>query len=139
MKRMHIGLKVDDIDEAIAFYSRLFDAEPTLVRDDYAKWMLDDPLVNFSVDLHGEGPAGSAHYGIQVESADELTRARAHIDAVCAPHRCSSRPYRRRVCAGGCGGCMWCAVLRALRPSREAPLPMPPDPLEFEVGAGSDT
>ncbi len=85
MKRMHIGLKVDDIDEAIAFYSRLFDAEPTLVRDDYAKWMLDDPLVNFSVDLHGEGPAGSAHYGIQVESADELTRARAHIDAADIP------------------------------------------------------
>ncbi len=80
MKRMHIGLKVDDIDEAVGFYTRLFGAEPTLVRDDYAKWMLDDPRVNFSIDLHGDGPAGSAHYGIQVDSADELTDARRNLD-----------------------------------------------------------
>ena len=58
MKRMHIGMKVDDLDDAIAFYSRLFGAEPTLKRDDYAKWMLDDPRVNFSIDLHGDGPPG---------------------------------------------------------------------------------
>lgn len=81
MKRMHVGLKVDDIDDAVAFYSRLFGAEPTLKRDDYAKWMLDDPRVNFSIDLHGDGPAGSAHYGIQVETADELEEMREHVDA----------------------------------------------------------
>jgi catechol 2,3-dioxygenase-like lactoylglutathione lyase family enzyme len=80
MKRMHIGLKVDDLEEAVAFYSRLFGAEPTLERPDYAKWMLEDPRVNFSVDTHGDGPAGSAHYGIQVESAKELADLREHID-----------------------------------------------------------
>ncbi len=51
MQRMHVGLKVSNIDEAVVFYSKLFGAEPDLVRSDYAKWMLEDPFVNFSVDL----------------------------------------------------------------------------------------
>lgn len=85
--RMHIGLKVDDIDEAIGFYSRLFGREPTLRRDDYAKWMLDDPKVNFSIDRHGDVPAGTAHYGIQVDSPDELAAARAHVDAQGLPRQ----------------------------------------------------
>lgn len=85
MKRMHVGIKVDDIGEAVGFYNKLFGQPPTLERDDYAKWMLDDPRVNFSVDLHGDGPVGSAHYGIQVESADELESARADIDAAGLP------------------------------------------------------
>ncbi len=80
MKRMHVGLKVDDLDTAIAFYTDLFGAEPTLRRPDYAKWMLDDPRVNFSIDTHGDGAPGSAHYGIQVESPDELAEMRARID-----------------------------------------------------------
>ena len=78
---MHIGLQVDDINEAVGFYSRLFGTEPTLRRPDYAKWMLDDPRVNFSLDTRGEGSAGSAHYGIQVESRGELEELRKHIDA----------------------------------------------------------
>ncbi|MDG2263373.1 MAG: VOC family protein [Actinomycetota bacterium] len=82
MKRMHIGLKVADIEESVDFYSRMFGQEPTLQRDDYAKWMLDDPYVNFSIDVHGVGPVGSAHYGVQVESSDALAAARAHIDEV---------------------------------------------------------
>ena len=69
---MHVGLKVDDIAAALDFYTRLFGAEPSLVRPDYAKWMLDDPLLNFSIDLHGEGPSGSAHFGIQVTDEQEL-------------------------------------------------------------------
>ncbi len=81
MKRMHVGLKVDDLEKAIAFYTDLFGAEPTLRRPDYAKWMLDDPRVNFSIDTHGDGAPGSAHYGIQVESPDELAEMRARIDA----------------------------------------------------------
>ncbi len=81
MKRMHVGLKVDDIDKAVDFYSRLFAADPTIVRPDYAKWMLDDPRLNFSVDLHGDGPVGSAHYGIQAETAEELEEMRRRLDA----------------------------------------------------------
>ncbi len=81
MKRMHVGLKVDNLDEAIDFYSRLFGTEPTLRRPDYAKWMLDDPRVNFSLDTNGEGAPGTAHYGIQVESAEELSSMRERIDA----------------------------------------------------------
>ena len=80
MKRMHVGLKVDDLETAIAFYSRLFGAEPTLRRPDYAKWMLDDPRVNFSVDINGGGAPGSAHYGIQVESPHELSEMRERLD-----------------------------------------------------------
>ena len=78
---MHIGLQVDDLDESIAFYSRLFGVEPTLRRPDYAKWMLEDPRVNFSLDTQGCGFPGSAHYGIQVESHPELEEMRDHIDS----------------------------------------------------------
>jgi catechol 2,3-dioxygenase-like lactoylglutathione lyase family enzyme len=80
MKRMHIGMKVDDIGVAVDFYSKLFGESPSLQRDDYAKWMLDDPFVNFSVDLHGDGPVGSAHYGIQFATDDDLGQARTDID-----------------------------------------------------------
>ena len=80
MKRMHVGMKVTDLDKAIAFYSRLFGAKPTLQRHDYAKWMLDDPRVNFSIDTHGDGEPGSAHYGIQVETPEELEEMRELID-----------------------------------------------------------
>ena len=80
MKRMHIGLKVADIEVAVDFYNRLFGEPPTLQRADYAKWMLDDPFVNFSVDLHGEGPVGSAHYGIQLATDDDLVQTRTAID-----------------------------------------------------------
>jgi len=79
MQRMHVGLKVSNIDEAVVFYSKLFGAEPDLVRSDYAKWMLEDPFVNFSVDLHGDGPAGSAHFGLQQPDAPRLDRARERI------------------------------------------------------------
>jgi catechol 2,3-dioxygenase-like lactoylglutathione lyase family enzyme len=84
---MHVGLKVDDIDQAVDFYSRLFATGPTIHRPDYAKWMLDDPRVNFSVDLHGDGPAGSAHYGIQAETAEELDEMRGRLDAADIPRR----------------------------------------------------
>ena len=85
MRRVHIGLQVTDLDESIEFYTRLFGVEPTLRRPDYAKWMLDDPRVNFSLDTHGEGAPGSAHYGIQVESKHELDHLRGHIDEAGMP------------------------------------------------------
>ena len=85
MRRMHIGLQVDDLGESIEFYTRLFGCEPTLRRPDYAKWMLEDPRVNFSLDTHGAGQPGSAHYGIQVETHDELADLRSHIDSAELP------------------------------------------------------
>ena len=80
MRRVHVGIKVDNIEKAVDFYTRLFGTEPSLVRPDYAKWMLDDPFLNFSIDVHGEGKAGSAHFGIQVTSEEELEQMRAQID-----------------------------------------------------------
>ena len=87
MKRMHIGMKTDNLAKAITFYSRLFGVKPTLQRPDYAKWMLDDPRVNFSVDTHGDSESGSAHYGIQVETPEELAELRERIDSAGLPRR----------------------------------------------------
>jgi catechol 2,3-dioxygenase-like lactoylglutathione lyase family enzyme len=71
MKRMHLHVSVPDLAQSISFYGTLFGSAPTVVKDDYAKWMLDDPRVNFAISQRG-GPAGVDHVGIQVESAAEL-------------------------------------------------------------------
>jgi catechol 2,3-dioxygenase-like lactoylglutathione lyase family enzyme len=71
MKRLHVHVSVDDLAHSIRFYSTLFAAEPTVSKPDYAKWMLDDPRVNFAISTHG-GRTGLDHLGIQVESQDEL-------------------------------------------------------------------
>jgi predicted enzyme related to lactoylglutathione lyase len=71
MKRMHVHVSVDEITRAIGFYSALFAAKPAVVKSDYAKWMLDDPRVNFAISTRGREP-GLDHLGIQVESAGEL-------------------------------------------------------------------
>ena len=71
MKRMHVHVSVTDLDHAIGFYAALFAAQPTIVKADYAKWMLDDPRVNFAISTRGEH-AGLDHLGIQVESEHEL-------------------------------------------------------------------
>lgn len=71
MKRMHVHVAVDNLDSAIGFYSTLFAAPPSVVKPDYAKWMLDDPRVNFAISMRGEKP-GLNHLGIQVESEGEL-------------------------------------------------------------------
>jgi catechol 2,3-dioxygenase-like lactoylglutathione lyase family enzyme len=70
MKRMHVHVSVRDLDTSVQFYSQLFDAEPA-VKTDYAKWMLDDPLVNFAISVRG-APAGVEHLGIQVADKSEL-------------------------------------------------------------------
>lgn len=85
MKRMHIGSKVADLEGAIAFYSRLFGTEPTLRRSDYAKWMPEDPRVNFSLDTHGDDAPGSAHYGIQVDGPEKLEEMRERVDKAGLP------------------------------------------------------
>ena len=71
MKRMHVHIAVDDLDTAIGFYSTLFAAEPTVLKPDYAKWMLEDPRVNLAISQRGNR-AGLNHLGIQVENECEL-------------------------------------------------------------------
>ena len=78
MKRMHVHVAVEDIPNAIGFYSALFAAQPAVVKPDYAKWMLDDPRVNFAVSTRGKQP-GLDHLGIQVESQDELQEVYARL------------------------------------------------------------
>ncbi len=81
MKRMHVGLKVDDLDASVAFYTQLFGVEPTIRKPDYAKWMLDDPLVNFSLDCHGDCVGGGFHLGIQAGSEAALSEMRETLDS----------------------------------------------------------
>jgi catechol 2,3-dioxygenase-like lactoylglutathione lyase family enzyme len=72
MKRMHVHVAVRDLQHSIGFYSALFAAQPAVVKADYAKWMLDDPRVNFAISTRGKQP-GLDHLGIQVESKGELS------------------------------------------------------------------
>lgn len=79
MKRLHVMIKVRDLDASLSFYRALFAAEPTVEKPDYAKWMLDDPRVNFSIGVAGSDDAGIEHLGIQAESPDELAELRERI------------------------------------------------------------
>ncbi len=79
MKRMHLHVSVDDIDKSIGFYNSLFGATPTVSKPDYAKWMLDDPLVNFAISKRGATP-GLDHIGIQVESDAELSEIKERLE-----------------------------------------------------------
>jgi predicted enzyme related to lactoylglutathione lyase len=78
MKRIHVHVGVEDLANAIRFYSSLFATQPTVAKDDYAKWMLDDPRVNFAISTRGKQP-GLDHLGIQVESQDELQEVYARL------------------------------------------------------------
>jgi len=84
MRRIHINVAVADLDASIRFYSTLFDEEPTVSKDDYAKWMLDDPRVNFAITSRGAGK-GIDHLGIQVETRDELHQVYRRLEAAGAP------------------------------------------------------
>ena len=70
MKRLHVHVAVDNLERSIGFYSALFAAQPSVTKSDYAKWMLDDPKVNFAISARGS--RGVDHLGIQVETDDEL-------------------------------------------------------------------
>lgn len=78
MKRMHVHVGVKNIDEAVTFYSALFGAEPNKKMPDYAKWMLEDPKLNFAVSTRS-GKEGVDHLGIQVENEAELSEMRKRI------------------------------------------------------------
>jgi catechol-2,3-dioxygenase len=71
MRRLHVHVAVADIQQSTKFYASLFGCEPTVKKDDYAKWMLDDPRVNFAISARGREP-GLDHLGIQAENQDEL-------------------------------------------------------------------
>jgi len=85
MKRLHIHVGVDDLDRSMAFYSRLFGAEPAVVKSDYAKWMLADPRVNFAISAGGHARRGIEHLGIQTESRDELAEVYERLKAAGGP------------------------------------------------------
>ena len=78
MKRMHVHVAVDDLERSVRFYSALFAAQPSIIKPDYAKWMLDDPRVNFAISTRGR-QAGLDHLGIQAESPDELKEIYARL------------------------------------------------------------
>ena len=80
MKRLHVSIGTADLDESVRFYKALFGSEPTVLKPDYAKWMLDDPRVNFAVTTK-EGGHGVAHLGIQAESREELTELFGRVAA----------------------------------------------------------
>lgn len=79
MKRLHIHVGVDNLDESIRFYNALFGAEPTKTKEDYAKWMLDDPKVNFAISTRA-GTKGVDHLGIQVDDEAEMTELRQRFE-----------------------------------------------------------
>lgn len=78
MKRMHVHVSVSDLEASIRFYSTLFAAEPSVRKVDYAKWMLEDPRLNFAISRRGAA-AGIEHLGIQVEDGAELQDVYARL------------------------------------------------------------
>jgi lactoylglutathione lyase len=80
MKRFHVHLHVDDLGKSIGFYSKLFAAEPARTESDYAKWMLEDPPVNFAISTRGT-QTGIDHLGIQTDDAAELAALKARAEA----------------------------------------------------------
>lgn len=84
MKRFHIHVAVTDLTASVRFYSALFAAEPTVVKSDYAKWMLDDPRVNFAISQRGTTP-GLDHLGVQVDNEAELAEMHSRLEAAALP------------------------------------------------------
>ncbi len=80
MKRFHVHVHVDDLARSIGFYSKLFAAQPTRVENDYAKWMLDDPRINFAISTRGSKP-GIDHLGFQTDDPEELAALKARAEA----------------------------------------------------------
>ena len=78
MKRFHVHVSVDDLEANIKFYSTVFEALPTVLKPDYAKWMVNDPRINFAISKRGNAP-GLDHLGVQVESDEELMALRKQV------------------------------------------------------------
>ena len=80
MKRFHVHAHVEDLEASVAFYSRLFAAAPTRLESDYAKWMLEDPRINFAISTRG-GKPGVDHLGFQTDTEEELGELKARAEA----------------------------------------------------------
>jgi Glyoxalase/Bleomycin resistance protein/Dioxygenase superfamily len=80
MKRFHVHLHVDDLGKSIGFYSKLFAADPIRVEGDYAKWMLDDPRINFAISTRGSKP-GIDHLGFQTDDSAELAEMKTRAES----------------------------------------------------------
>ena len=80
MKRLHVHVSVADLSASISFYEKLFGTVPSVTKDDYAKWMLEDPKVNFAISTNRQ-PVGVNHLGIQVETDDELRSMEKQLTA----------------------------------------------------------
>lgn len=80
MKRFHVHLHVTDLAQSIAFYNQLFNAQPARVESDYAKWMLDEPAINFAISTRGNQP-GIDHLGFQTDDPSELAAMKARAEA----------------------------------------------------------
>ena len=80
MKRFHVHLSVAELEPSVAFYTRLFGVDPTVLKPDYAKWMLEDPRINFAMSTTGSGK-GVEHLGLQVDSDEELAALRRSMQS----------------------------------------------------------
>ena len=80
MKRLHLHISVPNIDQAVAFYSTLFNAPPSITKGDYAKWMLEDPRVNLAISSRARD-TGIDHVGVQVDNVDELAELSTRLKA----------------------------------------------------------
>lgn len=85
MKRLHVHVGVEDLDRSVSFYSTLFGAQPSVVKSDYAKWMLEDPRVNFAISSGHHAAKGIEHLGIQAESDEELAEVYGRLKAADRP------------------------------------------------------
>ncbi|WP_374488837.1 ArsI/CadI family heavy metal resistance metalloenzyme [Zoogloea sp.] len=85
MKRLHVHISVENLQDSVRFYSAVFAAEPSVLHPDYAKWMLDDPRVNFAISQRGS-KVGLDHLGIQAETPEELAELGNRLEAAALPH-----------------------------------------------------
>jgi len=85
MKRLHVHVGVSDLDQSVRFYSTLFAADPVVVKPDYAKWMLDDPRVNFAISVGQHATKGIQHLGIQAQDTRELAEVYGRLKAAGRP------------------------------------------------------
>src|SRR5271155_3826017 len=97
MKRFHVHVAVSDLSKSIAFYSAMFGEQPTVVKPDYAKWMLEDPRINFAISNRGNAP-GVNHLGLQAENDAELEAIHANLqkaDTAVLPEKGSNCCYAK--------------------------------------------
>lgn len=101
-RRLHVHIAVDDLEKSTAFYSTLFAAEPSVLKDDYAKWMLEDPAVNFAISNRG-AKAGVDHLGFQVDSDAEVETIEGRLAAA----EQAVAPQRNAQCCYAYGNKSW--------------------------------